>query len=69
MKLTKGQIDEARSGGKLSIHKWSNDLNETNTMGVVPYSFDKNIIEDERNVVRIILERFNKDLKGCLIIR
>jgi len=69
MKLTKGQIDEARSGEKLKIHKWGNDLNEANTMGVVPYRFDKNIIEDERNVVRIILERFNKDLKGCLIIR
>ena len=69
MKLTKGQIHEARSGGNLTIHKWGNNLNETNTMGVVPYSFDKNIIEDERIVVRIILERFNKDLKGCLIIR
>ena len=69
MKLTKGQIHEARSGGRLTIHKWGNKRKEKNTMGVVPYTFDDDITEDERIVVNRILERFNKDLDGCLSIR
>ena len=69
MKLTEGQINEARSGGKLKIHKWGNERKEKNTLGVVPYKFRKDITEKERDVVEIILRRFNKDLKGCLSIK
>ena len=69
MKLTEGQINEARSGGKLTIRKWGNEKKEKNTKGVVPYRFDKDITEKERDVVKIILEKFNKDLKGCVSIR
>ena len=68
MELTVGQIYEARSGyfkGK----KWGNERNEMNTKGVVPYRFHEQITEKEREVVDIILDRFNKDLKGCLSIR
>ena len=68
MELTVGQINEARSGN-LEIRKWGNDRNEKNTKGVVPYKFHNEIREKEREVVRIILERFNKDLKGCLSVR
>ena len=68
MELTVGQINEARSGN-LEIRKWGNERNEKNTNGVVPYKFDAQITEQEQEVVKIILERFNKDLKGCLSIR
>ena len=63
MCLTKGQIN----GG--TIHKWGNERKENNTMGVVPYKFHNKITEKEREVVKIILDRFNKDLEGCLSIR
>ena len=68
MELTVGQINEARSG-KLNIRKWGNERNEKNTKGVVPYKFHDEIRQSEREVVEIILDRFNKDLKGCLSIR
>lgn len=69
MELTEGQINEARRGGKVTIHKWGNVRKENNTKGVVPYRFHDKITEKERKVVKIILDRFNKDLKGCLSIR
>ena len=69
MKLTKGQIHEARSGGRLTVQKWGNERKEKNTKGVVPYKFDKDITKNERVVVKRILKRFNKDLEGCLRIR
>ena len=68
MELTVGQIYEARSGN-LKIPKWGNERKEKNSKGVVPYKFHNEIREKEREVVRIILERFNKDLKGCLSIK
>ena len=68
MELTVGQIDEARSG-YFKGTKWGNERNEQNTKGVVPYRFHSKITEMEREVVEIILDRFNKDLKGCLSIR
>ena len=68
MELTVGQINEARSGS-FTGNKWGNERNETNTKGVVPYRFHDQITEQEREVVEIILDRFNKDLKGCLSIR
>ena len=69
MKLTEGQINEARSGGKLTIRKWGNEKKEKNTKGVVPYRFDNDITKKETVVVKRILARFNKDLKGCLSIK
>ena len=68
MELTVGQINEARSGN-LEIRKWGNERNEKNTKGVVPYKFHDEIRQSEREVVKIILDRFNKDLKGCVGIR
>ena len=68
MELTVGQINEARSGN-LEIRKWGNERNEKNTNGVVPYKFHDEIRQSEREVVKIILDRFNKDLKGCVSIR
>ena len=68
MELTVGQINEARSGN-LEILKWGNERNEKNTKGLVPYKFHDEIRQSEREVVEIILDRFNKDLKGCLSIR
>ena len=68
MELTVGQINEARSS-YFRANKWGNDRNEMNTKGVVPYSFHDDIRQSEREVVEIILDRFNKDLKGCLSIR
>ena len=68
MELTVGQINEARSGN-LEIPKWGNERNEKNTKGVVPYKFHDEIRQSEREVVKIILDRFNKDLKGCVSIR
>ena len=68
MELTAGQINEARSG-YFKGTKWGNERNEQNTKGVVPYRFHSKITEMERDVVEIILDRFNKDLKGCLSIR
>ena len=68
MELTVGQINEARSGN-LKIRKWGNERNEQNTKGVVPYRFHSKITEMEREVVEIILDRFNKDLRGCLSIK
>ena len=68
MELTVGQINEARSG-HFKGTKWGNDRKEKNTKGVVPYKFHTKITEMEREVVKIILDRFNKDLKGCLSIR
>ena len=61
MELTVGQINEARSG-YFKGNKWGNERNETNTKGVVPYRFHDQITEQEREVVEIILDRFNKDL-------
>ena len=69
MELTVGQINEARSFGYFKGNKWGNERNETNTKGVVPYRFHDQITQQEREVVEIILDRFNKDLKGCLNIR
>ena len=68
MELTVGQINEARSG-YFKGTKWGNERNEQNTKGVVPYRFHTTITEMERKVVEIILDRFNKYLKGCLSIR
>ena len=68
MELTVGQINEARSG-YFKGNKWGNERNEMNTKGVVPYRFHDQITQQEREVVEIILDRFNKDLKGCLNIR
>ena len=68
MELTVGQINEARSGN-LEIRKWGNERNEKNTNGVVPYKFHDEIRQSEREVVKIVLDRFNKDLKGCVSIR
>ena len=68
MELTVGQINEARSGNFKGT-KWGNERKEKNTKGVVPYKFHTKITEMEREVVEIILDRFNKDLKGCLSIR
>ena len=68
MDLTVGQINEARSGN-LEIRKWGNERNEKNTKGVVPYKFHDEIRQSEREVVKIVLDRFNKDLKGCVSIR
>ena len=68
MELTVEQINEARSG-YFKGNKWGNERKENNTKGVVPYRFHDKITENEREVVRIILNRFNKDLKGCLSIR
>ena len=68
MELTVAQINEARSG-YFKGTKWGNERNEQNTKGVVPYRFHSKITEMEREVVEIILDRFNKDLKGCLSIR
>ena len=69
MELTVGQINEARSFGYFKSNIWGNERNETNTKGVVPYLFHDEIRQSEREVVEIILDRFNKDLKGCLSIR
>ena len=68
MELTVGQINEARSGSFTGT-KWVNERKEKNTKGVVPYQFHGKITEKEREVVKIILDRFNKDLKGCVSIR
>ena len=68
MELTEGQINEARSGN-LEIRKWGNERNEKNTKGLVPYKFHDEIRQSEREVVKIVLDRFNKDLKGCVSIR
>ena len=68
MELTVGQINEARSG-YFKGTKWGNERNEQNTKGVVPYRFHSKITEMEREVVEIILDRFNKDLRGCLSIK
>ena len=68
MELTVGQINEGRSG-YFKSNIWGNERNETNTKGVVPYLFHDEIRQSEREVVEIILDRFNKDLKGCLSIR
>ena len=68
MELTVGQINEARSG-YFKGTKWGNERNEQNTKGVVPYKFHSKITEMEREVVEIILDRFNKDLRGCLSIK
>ena len=68
MELTVGQINEGRSG-YFKSNIWGNERNETNTKGVVPYLFHDEIRQSERDVVEIILDRFNKDLKGCINIR
>ena len=68
MELTVGQINEARSG-YFKGTKWGNERNEQNTKAVVPYRFHDEIRQSEREVVKIILDRFNKDLKGCVSIR
>ena len=68
MELTVGQIYQARSGYFTST-KWGNERKEKNAKGVVPYRFHEEITQKEREVVEIILDRFNKDLKGCLSIR
>ena len=68
MELTVAQINEARSGSFTGT-KWGNERNKKNTKAVVPYSFHEKITQNEREVVEIILDRFNKDLKGCLSIR
>ena len=68
MELTVAQINEARSG-YFKGTKWGNERNEQNTKGVVPYRFHSKITEMEREVVEIILDRFNKDLRGCLSIK
>ena len=68
MELTVAQINEARSG-YFKGTKWGNERNEQNTKGVVPYKFHSKITEMEREVVEIILDRFNKDLRGCLSIK
>ena len=68
MELTVEQIYQARSG-YFTGTKWGNERNEKNTKGVVPYRFHEKITQNEREVVEIILDRFNKDLKGCLSIR
>ena len=65
MELTIGQIIGPRNGQPLS-KKWPE--------GKVPYTFHESIpgwrlLEEERNVLKKVFKRFNKDLKGCLRVR
>ena len=67
MNISVAQIIEARSGNSFS--KWPN--------GEIPYTFDFTSIEGyqeglsqaEQNIVKKVIERFNKDLNGCVSIR
>ena len=68
MNITVAQIIAARSGKSFS-KKWPN--------GIIPYTFDSTNIEGyedglseaEQNIVKKVVERFNKDLNGCVRIR
>ena len=68
MNITVGQIIEARSG-KSFAKKWPH--------GIIPYTFDstniegyeEGLFEAEQNIVKKVVERFNKDLNGCVRIR
>ena len=68
MNITIDQIITARSGKAFS-KKWPD--------GRIPYDFDSSDLEeyevslsqDERNIVKKVAERFNKDLNGCASIR
>ena len=67
MNISVAQIIEARSGNSFS--KWPN--------GEIPYTFDftsiegyqEGLSEAEQNIVKKVVERFNKDLNGCVSIR
>ena len=63
MNLTVSQIFDARVGKDFPT--WPD--------GVIPFEFSdaiNNKLDDkERNIVMRVVDRFNKDLKGCLIIR
>ena len=68
MNITVAQIIAARSGKSFS-KKWPN--------GIIPYTFDstniegyeEGLLEAEQNIVKKVVERFNKDLNGCVRIR
>ena len=68
MNITIAQILTARSGKSFS-KKWPN--------GNIPYNFDSGGLEEyevglseaEQNIVKKVIERFNKDLNGCVSIR
>ena len=65
MELTIGQIIGPRNGQRFS-KKWPE--------GKVPYTFHESnpgnrLLEEERNVLKKVFKRFNKDLKGCLRVR
>ena len=65
MNITMDQIIAARSEKPFS-KKWPN--------GKIPYTFDVSeyevgLFQTERNIVKKIAQRFNKDLNGCASIR
>ena len=63
MNVTVSQIFDARAGK--DFPNWPD--------GVIPFEFSEAINnkleENERDIVMRVVDRFNKDLKGCLIIR
>ena len=69
MNITIAQIVEARSG-KTYYKKWPN--------GTILYTFEPTFVvegkdirlsQEERNIVKKVVKRFNKDFKGCASIK
>ena len=70
MNITVGQICEARTGHTFSnrwpkgkiVYTFDPPSNEEHT-------YDKRLSQAEQNIVKKVVERFNKDLNGCVRIR
>ena len=54
-------------------YTWQNENNLPFVKAVIPYEFSENnqnsLKKEEQDVIKKVIDRFNKDFKGCLMIR
>ena len=68
MRLTLEKIVEARNGREFP--RWPNQKNNPSVKGAIPFEFHENshgsLSKKEQDIVTKVVDRFNKDLQGCL---
>ena len=67
MIITATQVLDARAGKEFA--KWPNQNDIPSVKGYIPFEFGANLNNDQTKIVEIVIDRFNKDMSGCIMIR
>ena len=71
MRITIAQTLNARDNRGFA--NWPNENNMPNVKATIPYRFSEDIqysfSEKQQDIIKKVVDRFNKDLAGCLFIR